>query len=400
MMQCLGEMTTWLPLPGVIAQLGSRFVDPAFGFAIGWNQWYNCAIAICGEISAAVVLVQYWDDTTSPAVWISIILILVLLLNCATVSIYGEAEFWFAFIKIITIVGLLIFALVIGLGGGLNQDRLGFRYWKDPGAMRTYISSDPNTGRFLSLFSVLVNAAFVFGGVEQVAVAAGEARNPTRSIPKAIDRVFYRILYFYVFGAFAIGLIVPSNSPNLLSGSSTVKSPWVIASQNAGVRVLPHIINAVVITSASSSANANLYTGSRYLYALAQQSQAPKIFLRCSKQGNPYLCVLMTGLIGALTYMSVSAGGSTVFQWFQSLVAIAYLCTWSAICIAYIRWHKALNFQGVNRAELGFRATGQLYSAYGGLCFFLIVLLFNGFKVFTKGNWDVKDFVSAYVGLP
>jgi amino acid transporter len=171
--------------------------------------------------------------TSQPAVWISIILILVLLLNCATVSIYGEAEFWFAFIKIITIVGLLIFALVIGLGGGLNQDRLGFRYWKDPGAMRTYISSDPNTGRFLSLFSVLVNAAFVFGGVEQVAVAAGEARNPTRSIPKAIDRVFYRILFFYVFGAFAIGLIVPSNSPNLLSGSSTVKSPWVIASQNA-----------------------------------------------------------------------------------------------------------------------------------------------------------------------
>lgn len=215
--------------------------------------------------------------------------------------------------KIITIVGLLIFALVIDLGGGPNRDRLGFRYWKDPGAMKTYISSDPSTGRFLGLFSVLVNAAFAFGGVEQVAVTAGEARNPTRSIPKAIDRVFYVILFFYVFGAFAVGLIVPSNSPDLLSVSSTAKSPWIIASQNAGFKVLPHIINAVVITSASSSANANLYTGSRYLYALAQQSQASKIFLRCNKQGNPYVCILMTGLIGVLTYMTVSAGGATVF---------------------------------------------------------------------------------------
>lgn len=334
-----------------------------------------------------------------PAVWISIILVLVLLLNCATVSLYGEAEFWFASIKIITIVGLLIFALVIDLGGGPNHDRLGFRYWNDPGAMKTYVSSDANTGRFLGLFSVLVNAAFAFGGVEQVAVAAGEARNPTRTIPKAIDRVFWRILFFYIFGAFAVGLIVPSNSPNLLSGSSTAKSPWVIASQIAGVKVLPHIINAVIITSASSSANAGLYTGSRYLYALAQQKQAPKIFLRCNKQGNPYLCVLMTGVFGALTYMTVSAGGSTIFQWFQSLVATAGLCTWSAICVAYIRWHKALRFQNIDRAELGFRATGQLYSAYGAICFFLIVLLFNGFKFFTKGNWDAKDFVSAYVGL-
>ncbi|KAG4416967.1 hypothetical protein IFR04_009911 [Cadophora malorum] len=263
-----------LALPGMIAQLGSRFVDPAFGFALGWNQWFIFAIAICGEISAAVVLVQFWDDSISPAVGISIILILVLLLNCATVTIYGEAEFWFAFMKIITIVGLLIFALVIDLGGGPNRDRLGFRYWKDPGAMKT---------------------------------------NPTRSIPKAIDRVFYVILFFYVFGAFAVGLIVPSNSPDLLSVSSTAKSPWIIASQNAGFKVLPHIINAVVITSASSSANANLYTGSRYLYALAQQSQASKIFLRCNRQGNPYVCILMTGLIGVLKYMTVSAGGATVF---------------------------------------------------------------------------------------
>ena len=195
----------------------------------------------------------------------------------------------FASVKIITIVGLLIMALCLDLGGGPTHDRIGFRYWKNPGAMKTYISSDPNTGRFLGLFSTLVNAAFSYGGVEMVAVAAGEAENPRKNIPKAVRRVFWRILFFYVLGSLAIGVLVPYNDPNLLSAQSSgaagaAQSPWVIAIYRAGIPVLPSIINAVILTSASSSANAFLYTGSRYLYALAQNGQAPRFLLKCSRK--------------------------------------------------------------------------------------------------------------------
>ena len=202
-------------------------------------------------------------------------------------SIYGEAEFIFASVKIITIVGLLIMALCLDLGGGPTHDRIGFRYWKNPGAMKEYIGTG-DTGRFLGLFSTLVNAAFSYGGVEMVAVAAGEAENPRKNIPKAVRRVFWRILFFYVLGSLAVGVLVPYNDENLLSAqdagaAGAARSPWVIAIYRAGVPALPSIINAVILTSASSSANAFLYTGSRYLYALAQNGQAPRFLLKCSK---------------------------------------------------------------------------------------------------------------------
>lgn len=209
-------------------------------------------------------------------------------LNIFAVAVYGEAEFCFAAVKIVTIVGLILFAFVIDLGGGPTRDRLGFRYWHHPGAMRPYIA-DGSTGRFLGWFSVLVNAAFSYGGVEMVAVAAGEAENPRHNIPKAVRRVFWRILFFYVLGSLAIGVLIPYNDKRLLAAQKAeapggAASPWVIAIYRAGVPVLPSIINAVILTSAISSANAFLYTGSRYLYALAQNGQAPKFLLRCTKR--------------------------------------------------------------------------------------------------------------------
>lgn len=235
-------------------------------------------------------MIQFWHGAVhiNVAAWISLIIVLVICLNIFAVAIYGEAEFCFASIKIITIVGLLIFAFIIDLGGGPTRDRLGFRYWKHPGAMKEYVALG-DKGRFLGLFSTLVNAAFSYGGVEMVAVAAGEAEDPRRNIPKAVRRVFWRILFFYVLGSLAIGVLIPYNEPRLLSAikgdaPGAAASPWVIAVYRAGVPVLPSIINAVILTSATSSANAFLYTGSRYLYALAQNGQAPRIFLKCSKR--------------------------------------------------------------------------------------------------------------------
>ena len=129
MMQCLGEMATWLPLPGAIPQYCARYCDGAMGFAVGWNNWYNSAITLCAEISAAAVVIGYWNDTINQAAWITIIIVVVLALNIFAVSIYGEAEFIFASIKIVTIVGLLLVALVIDLGGAPDGHRRGFQYW-------------------------------------------------------------------------------------------------------------------------------------------------------------------------------------------------------------------------------------------------------------------------------
>lgn len=404
MMQSLGEMATWLPLPGAIPQFCARYVDPAMGFAVGWNNWYQASITLCAEISAASVVIQFWNGAVgiNVAAWISIIIVLVICLNIFAVSIYGEAEFCFASIKIITIVGLIIFAFIIDLGGGPTRDRLGFRYWNNPGAMKEYVSTG-STGRFLGLFSTLVNAAFAYGGVEMVAVAAGEAENPRYNIPKAVRRVFWRILFFYVLGSLAIGVLIPYNEPRLIgaikdSAPGGAASPWVIAAYRAGVPALPSIINAVILTSATSSANAFLYSGSRYLYALAQNGQAPRLFLKCTKRGVPVYCIIVTASISLLTYLSCSSGANVVFTWFQNLTTIANLFTWMSISIAYIQFHKALKAQGVDRDTLVFKSLFQPFTAYFSLFFFAIITIFNGFYVFKP--WSINDFVTAYVGIP
>ena len=181
--------------------------------------------------------------------------------------------------------------------------------------MKEYIGTG-DTGRFLGLFSTLVNAAFSYGGVEMVAVAAGEAENPRKNIPKAVRRVFWRILFFYVLGALAVGVLVPYNDPNLLSAqkagaAGAARSPWVIAIYRAGVPVLPSIINAVILTSASSSANAFLYTGSRYLYALAQNGQAPRFLLKCSKAYVPSLSICRRSFSLTLSAAASPTGASS-----------------------------------------------------------------------------------------
>ena len=360
------------------------------------------------EISAASVVIQYWPGSRdiNVAAWITLVLALIICLNIFAVGIYGEAEFCFATLKIITIVGLLIMSFILVVGGGPNHFAYGFYYWQHPGAMTNFLDdpSRADTGRFLSFFATLVNAAFSYGGVETVAVAAGEAENPRKNIPKAVKRVFWRILFFYVLGSLAIGMLVPSDDPNLLSAQETgapgaAQSPWVIAITSAGIPVLDSIINVVILTSASSSGNAFLYVGSRYLYALAQNGQAPRFLLKCSKKGVPYFCVIVTASIGGLTYLSCGQGGAqATFQWFQNLTTIASLFTWTSICVAYIKFYYALRAQGIDRNTLVFKSPFQPYLAWASLIFFSLIILFNGFGVFYP--FSIQDFATAYVGIP
>lgn len=398
MLQCLGEMATWLPLPGAIPQFCSRYVDPALGFAVGWNTWYQAAITLCAELSAASIVIGYWEGAQSinVAVWISLLLVLVILLNIFTVSIYGEAEFWFASIKVVTILGMLVVTFIVMLGGNPEHRRLGFTYWNNPGPMKDYLVGGA-TGRFLGFFYTLINASFSFGGVEMVAVTAGEAENPRRNIPKAVKRVFWRIILFYVLGSLAVGILVASNDKNLISAQEinapgAAQSPWVIGIHNVGINVLPSIINAVILTSASSAANAFVYSGSRYLYALAQNGQAPQFFLKCSHKGVPYYAVLTTGGFGVLAFLSVQkhGGAAQAFQWFQNLVTISSLFTWSSVCLAYLHFYGALKAKEVNRETLVLKSPLQPFLGAFAFVFFLIILLFNGFHVFINGHWNVS----------
>lgn len=404
-MQCLGEAVSYLPVPGGHIRLADRFVSPAMAFALGWNYWYNWVIVLPAELSAAAVLISYWDPHTSPAVYITVCLVVVVAINLLGARVYGEAEFWFCSIKVLTIVGLIILSFLIDVGVG-NQGVLGFHYWKHPGPFVQYNNIAGSLGRFLGFWSVLINAAFSFIGTEITGIAAGEARNPRKAIPSAIRKVFWRILLFYILGTLAISVICPSDAPDLSFKSKTAtKSPFVIAIKAAGIKGLPSVINAALLTSATSAASSDLYTSSRALYSLALNGQAPRIFARTNRYGLPYLSVIVSILFSLLAYMSVKTGSGTAFGYFANLTSVCGLVTWSVIGCLHLRFRTAMKAQGVSDDVLPYKAplskwfSGKFFSYYT-IGWTLLVILFCDWSVFLNGNWSTSDFITNYFPVP
>ncbi|CAD0081643.1 unnamed protein product, partial [Aureobasidium vineae] len=380
----LGEVTALLPVTGSFVRHAEFLVDPALGFAIGWNIVYGNWLSIPSEISAICVLFQYWTDINS-SLWIVIFIILTFVVGIAFVGIYGEVEFCFALLKIALVVGLIILGLCIDLGGVPGVSRIGFRYWTHPGPFVEHIATGA-WGNFLGFWSVMINAVFSFAGVESIAMAAAETRNPRQNIPKACKRVFARVSLFYVATVLIVGMLVSSDDPRLEDESGTAaQSPFVIAASAAGIKAIPSIVNAVVITSAWSSSNQALLAGTRVLYSLALKKQAPAIFLRTTAWGVPYMCVLLQTLFMFLAFMSLSSGALTVFWWLVDLTACGVLISWTCILTSHLRLMAAMRKQGIERTELPWHNKWTPYSSAVALTACLLILLTNGFAVFTRG---------------
>jgi len=398
----LGEMIAYLPIPGGHITLAGRFVDSSFSFAMGWNYWYNWVIVLPAELSAASILISFWNKTINGAVWITVCMVVVVAINLMGAGIYGEAEFIFASIKVITITGLIILGIVLDLGGGPNHDRIGFRYWKHPGPFVQFDGIGGAKGRFLGWWAVLTQAAFAFIGTEIVAIAAGEAKNPRRNLPKAIKRVYIRILLFYIGGVTIIGLLVPSNDPNLNfadNAGTALASPFVIAIQRAGIKALPSVINAALLTSAWSAASSDLFTSSRAIYGLAASGNAPRIFLKTLPNGLPIVAVLFNSCFALLSYMGVKKGSGLVFSYFAALTSIAGLVTWFGISLTYLRFYKGMKVQGFDRTKLPYYSNLQPYAAWYALCSIVFIMFLSGWAVFLKGHWVTSTFVTNYITL-
>lgn len=224
----------------------------------------------------------------------------------------------FASLKVFMMIGLLLMSFILFWGGGPNRDRLGFRYWKHPGAANTYlVESNANTGRFCALLSTLVLSAFPFTFAPELLVATGgEMESPRRNLPTAARRYFYRLIIFYIGCVFAIGVLAPYDDERLTNGGSGAgSSAFVIGIKNAGIPALDSVINGGIIISAWSSGNSFLYLSSRSLYSLALSGNAPRFFKACTKKGVPYRAVACSSLFTALAYLNVASSGSVVFNW-------------------------------------------------------------------------------------
>ena len=351
------------------------------------------------EISAAQIILTFWDANTKhfPA-YLTAISLCVILPNLLGVNWFGEAEFFFSALKLCIIIGLILAGLIIDLGGGPDHKRIGFHYWKHPGAMNTYLEKG-GAGRFLGLLSVLIQASFSYMGEELVSIAAGETRSPRRNIRKAVRRTFYRIMIFYILGIWITGMIVPYDDKNLLTiTGNAAQSPFVIALRRAGIKGLPHVINACVFTSALSAGNCFLYTGSRTLYGLGVRGQAPRIFTYTTEKGVPLAALLITSCFTLFSFLTIHKGANRVFDWFVTLSTVGGLFAWLTITSTYIGFWRGLRAQGIDRTTFIYYSPLQPYLAIWGTFWITIIIIINGFSVF----WEFKasNFVASYILIP
>ncbi|KAL4740768.1 amino acid permease/ SLC12A domain-containing protein [Aspergillus similis] len=394
-----GEITAFMPSTGGFVRHATKFVEPALGAATGWNFWYTMSITAPAEVTAAATLVQYWHVDVSIAVWITVFALFILVINFCGVRLYGESEMIFSSLKIMLIVGLIIGGIVINAGGGPHGEYIGFRYWKTPGAFNTYIASG-DAGRFLAFWKVLLTAAFSYGNIQVVAISGSETRNPRTVIPRATRKTFVRVFLFYVLSIFIVGLIVPSDDPGLsLETGTASQSPFVLAFTRAGVDVLPHIINAVVCTSAISSGSGCIFIASRTLYGLSRDGHAPRIFQRCNRFGTPFYAVGLSVILLPLGYLTLRNEASTVFSWFVNITTVAGLIGWVVVEATYLRFYQGLKVQGFDRDGLPYRNFMQPYAAWATLFMVVMVLLFSGFDVFTTGNFTASGFLTSYINI-
>lgn len=397
----IGEMGALLPLSGGYVRYSEYFFDRSASFAQGWNMVYSYLVAIPAELVAAAVLVEFWVSINN-AVWITAFGVIMLVSTLLFVRVYGELEFVFALLKIALIVGINIMALVITCGGTPSGQSIGFRYWRDPGPFVQYLGLPGATGRFAGFWTTFTNALYAYASIETISLAAAETQNPRRAIPMAAKRIFIRIIIFYVLTIFMVGLVVPSDDKALLQSTGNAsQSPFVISARRAGIKVVPSIINAVVLTSAWSAGNSGMLGGSRVLYGLALNRQAPQVFRRVNRFGIPYVAVALFGIFMALGYMTLSHSASVVFGWLLDLVAIATLVNWIIITITFLRLFYAMKKQNINRHErLPWASPMQPYLSWYALTIELLILVTSGYTTFIKGHWDTETFVAAYLNIP
>ncbi|KAH3919932.1 hypothetical protein HBI56_032810 [Parastagonospora nodorum] len=395
-MLSLAEMATYLPIAGAFTQYAARFVDPSLGFSMGWIYWFSWSITYALELTAAGLIIQWWDSSLNIGIFITIFWVPITAVNFLPVDIFGEFEFWFASIKVVALFGFWIFAICMNAGVG-DQGYIGFKYWNEPGAFAPYLAAGP-VAKFVGFWAVLIQAGFAYQGTELCAIGAGESTNPRKTMPQAIRKTFWSIFILFVFTIFFIGILVPYDNPDIAIGDTNAgSSPLVIAIKLAGVSALPDIMNAILLTVVLSAASSNVYSGSRILVGLAEEHCAPAFLKRTTKRGVPYWATAVTAAMGLLAFMNLSSNGGEAFNWLLNIVSVAGFIAWSCICICHICFMRALKAQNMDRDTLPFKSWGGRGLAIYGLVFCVIITITQGFTAFVP--WSVQDFFISYISL-
>lgn len=401
MVMALGELAVIFPISGGFTTYATRFIDESFGYANNFNYMLQWLVTLPLEIVSASITVNFWGtDPKYRDGFVALFWLAIVIINMFGVKGYGEAEFVFSFIKVITVVGFIILGIILNCGGGPTGGYIGGKYWHDPGAF----AGDTPGAKFKGVCSVFVTAAFSFAGSELVGLAASESVEPRKSVPKAAKQVFWRITLFYILSLLMVGLLVPYNDKSLIGASSVdaAASPFVIAIKTHGIKGLPSVVNVVILIAVLSVGNSAIYACSRTMVALAEQRFLPEIFSYVDRKGRPLVGIAVTSAFGLIAFVAASKKEGEVFNWLLALSGLSSLFTWGGICICHIRFRKALAAQGRGLDELSFKSPTGVWGSYWGL-FMVIIMFIAQFYValFPVGDSpSAEGFFEAYLSFP
>ena len=325
-MRQLGEMVVEEPVSGSFAHFAYKYWGPFAGFLSGWNYWVMFVLVGMAELTAAGIYMQYWLPEVPTWVWAASFFIIINAVNLVNVRLYGETEFWFALIKVLAIIGM------IGFGLGL----------------------------ILSLAVIM----FSFGGLELIGITAAEARDPHKSIPKAVNQVVYRILLFYIGSLVVLLALYPW--VEVKSDSS----PFVMIFHDLNSNVVASALNFVILVASLSVYNSGVYSNSRMLFGLSVQGNAPKFLTRVSRRGVPVNSLLLSGAITSLVVLINYLLPKEAFGLLMALVVATLLLNWIMICLAHLRFRAAMRRKG---RDTQFKAL--LYPAGNYICIAFLAMI-------------------------
>ena len=367
-MRQLGEMIVHEPVAGSFSHFAFKYWGKFPGFLAGWNYWILYILVAMTELTAVAKYINYWWPHI-PA-WASVLFffIVITLVNLGNVKFYGESEFWLSIVKVTAVISMIVFGLYLLLTADAGSTSSFSNLWAHGGFF-------PNG--FEGLFYMLAFLMFAFGGIELIGMAAAEAKDPEKTIPKAINQVVFRILIFYVGSLTILLSLVPWNQLDL---GGLDKSPFVMIFSQLGIGWAAHLLNFIILTAALSVYNSGMYANSRMLYGLAQQGNAPKAFLKVNKQGVPIPAVLFSALLifGCVLlnyFVPEDALGHLMY-----VVVGALVLNWAMISLTHLKFKQAVKNAAI---QTKFPALWAPVSNYVVLIFIATVLYImwtQGFK--------------------
>ncbi|WP_010112588.1 amino acid permease [Acinetobacter sp. P8-3-8] len=394
LMTSLGELATHNPTSGAFFTYGNKYVEEGFGFALGWNYWYNWAITVAFELVAVQFIMKFWFPDIPGFWWSALFLAIIFFINALTVKGFGESEFLFSLVKVVAIIFFIVIGLFMIGKIMLDPTQSVMTNWT--------LGEAPFVGGFQALVGVAMIAGFSFQGTEMVGVAAGESKDPKKTIPIAIKQIFWRILLFYILCIFIIGTLIAYTDPNLAlaaegDGNITL-SPFTLLYEKAGLAFAAGLMNAVILTAILSAGNSGMYSSTRMLFGMAREGRAPKCFGKLDLRGVPMNALYATTAIAALCFLTTFIGENQVFTWLLNMSGMCGFIVWLGIAISHYRFRKGYLAQGYKLEDLAYRAKFFPFAPWFAFILCTIVVLGQNYQAVLDGNW--MSVISTYISIP